>query len=69
MQGSVKWFSEAKGFGSITGDDGQDVFLHTSEVEGFLPHAGDRVTYTAVQRPKGPAAQRVHIIHEGAHQP
>jgi CspA family cold shock protein len=62
-QGTVKWFSDQKGFGFITPDDGsQDVFVHHSAIQGmgFKSLAeNDVVTYDVEQGPKGPRAVNV----------
>lgn len=62
VTGTVKWFSDRKGFGFIQQDDGPDVFVHHTEIlgTGFKTlYEGDRVTFEVVQDQKGPAAKNV----------
>ena len=64
--GSVKWFSNDKGYGFITPDDSsKDLFVHHSAIQGAgfksLPE-GAKVTYDAEQGPKGPAAANVQLV-------
>ena len=62
MQGTVKWFNNAKGFGFIGRDDGPDVFVHYSAIVGDkfkTLREGDRVEFDIVQGPKGEQATNV----------
>lgn len=61
-KGTVKWFNEQKGFGFITKENGPDVFVHFSAIqgEGFKTlKEGDEVTFDVIQGPKGPQAANV----------
>jgi len=67
ISGTVKWFSDQKGYGFITRDDGQkDVFVHYSALEGqpgFRQlNEGDRVEFSITQGPKGPSAASVRKL-------
>ena len=65
IQGTVKWFNEAKGFGFIQQESGDDVFVHFSSIQGdgFKTLAdGDKVEFEVTQGPKGPAAKNVRKI-------
>jgi CspA family cold shock protein len=63
--GIVKWFSDHKGYGFIEQEDGPDVFVHHTGIngEGFKSlREGDRVTFDIEQGQKGPAAANVTVI-------
>lgn len=62
-QGSVKWFNDAKGFGFITTEEGQDVFVHFSAIkaDGFRSLSeGDSVSFDIEKGPKG--FQAVNVV-------
>jgi CspA family cold shock protein len=63
--GTVKWFNDAKGFGFIAQEGGEDVFCHHTAIqsEGFRTLAeGQRVEFEIVRGPKGLQAQNVRPI-------
>jgi len=64
-EGTVKWFNDSKGFGFIEQDNGPDVFVHFSEIQGdgFKSLAeGDRVSFEVTQGQKGPQSSNVRKI-------
>jgi len=68
VKGKVKWFSERKGYGFITKEDGSgDVFVHYSSIEGDgykSLHEGELVEFNVNDSPKGPKAENVKKISQ-----
>jgi CspA family cold shock protein len=65
IQGTVKWFNGAKGYGFLAREGGADVFVHFSAIQadGFRNlQEGQRVEFTVEQGPKGPQAANVVVI-------
>jgi len=61
-KGTVKWFNESKGFGFLTKEDGGDVFVHYSAIQGDgfkTLGEGQAVSFDVVEGPKGPKAENV----------
>lgn len=62
MTGTVKWFDERKGFGFITTEDGQDIFVHYTSIQadGFKNlNEGDEVEFEINETDRGPQASNV----------
>jgi CspA family cold shock protein len=61
-KGTVKWFNAAKGYGFISKEDGGDVFVHFSAIQGDgykTLDEGQQVEFEITQGPKGPQASNV----------
>jgi cold shock protein len=64
-QGTVKWFNDAKGFGFISRQNGEDVFVHFSAIQsnGFRSlQEGQAVSFNVVKGPKGWQAENVQAL-------
>ncbi len=64
-QGTVKWFNDAKGYGFISREQGEDLFVHFSAIsgDGFKSLAeGDRVEFEVTKGPKGLQASNVRKV-------
>ena len=64
-QGSVKWFNDAKGYGFISQENGEDVFVHFSAIQssGYRSlNEGQTVEFDVAQGPKGPQAANVRPV-------
>ena len=62
MKGTVKWFNDKKGFGFISDEEGNDVFVHFSalQMDGFkVLDEGDEVEFEVIDGEKGPQAANV----------
>ena len=57
--GKVKWFSTEKGFGFIEQENGEDLFVHHSEVQGTGLQEGESVEFEVGEGRKGPCATKV----------
>ena len=65
--GTVKWFSNEKGYGFIQREEGDDVFVHFSAIaaDGFRTlQEGQQVEFTIEESDKGPQAANVEIVQE-----
>lgn len=69
MEGTVKWFNSRKGYGFITTEEGEDVFVHYSAIKGDdddfkTLNENDKVQFEVVEGEKGPQASEVVVTEE-----
>ena len=65
IKGTVKWFNEKKGFGFLSRDEGDDVFVHYTSItgDGFKTlREGQQVEFEVQDGPKGPQAVNVKAV-------
>jgi CspA family cold shock protein len=65
MRGTVKWFNDNKGFGFLTQEDGPEVFVHFSEIQGDgfkTLNEGEEVEFDLVEGERGPKATNVRKL-------
>lgn len=68
VKGTVKWFSQEKGYGFITAEGNQDYFFGVRDIIGaVLPVTGSLVTFTPSTGPKGPKAIEITILSQPEH--
>lgn len=61
-KGTVKWFNDSKGYGFISQENGDDIFIHYSAIEGDgfkTLHEDQQVEFEVTEGPKGPQASKV----------
>lgn len=67
MEGTVKWFNRAKGYGFIIGTDGKEYFVHHSALaQGTFLRDNDRVSFDPAENERGMQATNVTLLQKGS---
>ena len=67
MQGTVKWFNRKKGYGFISGDDGEEYFVHFTAVpRGVFLRDNDKVEFEPSDGERGKQAKNVKLLQKGS---
>ncbi len=67
MEGTVKWFNRAKGYGFIIGSDGKEYFVHHSALaQGTFLRDNDRVSFDPAENERGMQATNVTLLQKGS---
>jgi len=74
VQGTVKWFNGRKGYGFINSEEGEDVFVHYSAIQGDddsfkTLNENDKVEFEVTQSPKVPQAENVVVTEKAPFSP
>ena len=74
VQGTVKWFNSRKGYGFISSEEGADVFVHYSAIQGDSDdykslYENDKVEFDVSEGQKGPQASNVVVIEKAPRNP
>lgn len=67
MEGTVKWYNIKKGYGFISGEDGEDYFVHFTSIDkGTFIRENDKVSFDPATTDKGKQAQNVKLLQKGS---